>query len=159
MFALSRVHGLLSGNYWSGACLRDLAAGRLAADHAADPGRLEAAGPELWLRPGAAVALGLALHELAANAAVHGALSAPGGRVRLGWSVGTAPDDARLRVRWAEHGGPAVPGPPARRGFGRRLIERALPRELRGEARLLFAPAGVRCEFDLPLDAVAGEAP
>lgn len=52
-----------------------------------------------------------------------------------------------------------MPGPPARRGFGSRLIERGLARELRAETRLLFAAPGLRCEIDVPLAAVAGEAP
>ncbi len=109
------------------------------------------------LRPGASVALGMALSELAANAADHGALSAPGGCVRLHWEI--APDSGgdRLRLRWAEAGGPQVAGPPRSRGFGSRLVERGLPQELRAETRLLFEPSGLRCEIDVPLDAIAGE--
>jgi PAS domain S-box-containing protein len=100
--ALSRAHDLLARGYWAGAPLRDLAEGQLAPHRDGDPARIEAAGPEVWLRPGAAVALGMALHELAANAAAHGALSSPGGRVRLDWSVSAAAGgEERLRVRWA----------------------------------------------------------
>ncbi|MBD0274043.1 MAG: PAS domain S-box protein [Acetobacteraceae bacterium] len=158
-FALSRAHDLLARGYWAGAPLRDLAEAQLTPRQGENPERVEAVGPPVWLRPGAAVALGMALHELAANAAAHGALSVPGGRVRLDWSVEAAPGGDWLRLRWAERGGPTVPGPPARRGFGSRLIERGLAQELRAEARLLFEASGLRCEIDAPLEAVAGGRP
>lgn len=158
LLALSRVHDLLARGYWAGAPLRDLSEGQLASHRGGDAARVQAAGPEVWLRPGAAVALGMALHELAANAAAHGALSSPGGRVQLDWSVGPAAQGERLRVRWAEEGGPRLPGPPARRGFGSRLIERGLTQELQAEARLLFEAPGLRCEIDAPLAAILGEA-
>jgi PAS domain S-box-containing protein len=159
LFALSGAHDLLARGHWAGAPLRDLAEGRLAPHRDGNAARAQAAGPEVWLRPGAAVVLGMALHELAANAVAHGALSAPGGRVRLGWSVVPAAGGELLSVRWAEEGGPPVPGPPTRRGFGLRLIERGLAQELRAKTRLLFEPPGLRCEIDAPLAAVAGEAP
>ena len=159
LFALSRVHALLARGYWEAAPLCGLAEGQLAAHRGGEPARVEAAGPEVWLRPGAAVALGMALHELLANAAAHGALSSPGGRARLGWSVGAAAGGERLRLGWAEEGGPPVLGPPARRGFGARLIERGLAQELRAEARLLFAPSGLRCEIEAPLAALAADRP
>ena len=159
LLALSRVHNLLARGYWAGAPLRELVEGQLAPHRDGDPARIVAAGPEVWLRPGAAVALGMALHELATNAAAHGALSAPGGRVRLDWSVVAATAGERLGVRWAEEGGPPVPGPPARRGFGSRLLGRGLGQELQAETRLLFAPPGLRWEIDAPLAAVAGQAP
>jgi hypothetical protein len=52
-----------------------------------------------------------------------------------------------------------VPGPPARHGFGARLIGHGLARQLQADARLLFIPSGVCCEIDAPLGAVAGEVP
>lgn len=158
LFALSRVHDLLARGQWAGALLGDLAEGQLAPHRDGNPARIEAAGPRVRLRSGAAVALGLALHELAANAAAHGALSSPGGRVRLDWSVGPSAGGERLRVRWVEAGGPPVPGLPARRGFGSRLVERGLGHELRADTRLLFEAPGLRCEIDVPLAAVVGEA-
>jgi PAS domain S-box-containing protein len=159
LLALSRAHDHLARGYWAGALLGDLSESQLAAHRNTDPDRAQATGPEVWLRPGAAVAIGMALHELAANAAAHGALSAPGGHVRLDWSVRPTAEGERLRVRWAEEGGPPVPGPPERRGFGSRLVERGLAQELQAEVRLLFEPAGLRCEIDAPLAIIAGEAP
>src|SRR3954451_11166636 len=91
-------------------------------------------------------ALKPSLHELATNAAKHGSLSAPEGRVRLAWSV----DGERFRLSWRESGGPAV-APPARAGFGRLLLERAAAHDLGGQGRLEFRPAGVAYELETPV--------
>jgi two-component sensor histidine kinase len=96
------------------------------------------------LPPPQALALALALHELATNALKHGALSAPGGRVSV--SCGTDPEDASTVVEWTERGGPPVAGPPARRGFGLRL----LASQAGVAADLRFEPEGVRCALRLP---------
>jgi PAS domain S-box-containing protein len=136
MVALSAAHDLLTREHWEGAPLTALVRTALAphagkADGSA-PRRVSASGPPVRLAPETALALAMAMHELATNAAKHGALSVPGGRVEVGWRVepppgGTAAAGAgggTLVLEWAEHGGPPVPGPPKRRGFGSRLIER-----------------------------------
>ena len=154
LFALSQAHNLLTHSNWEGAPLTDLLAGELAPYAANGVARFEIAGEEVWLKPNVAVALGMVFHELAINAAQHGALSAPGGRVCVSWDVRPSPDGERLSVRWTETGGPAV-SRPSRRGFGSRLIERGLAHELGGEVTLLFEPDGVRCVMDLPLGETA----
>ena len=128
--ALSRVHELLSRSYWAGVCMRHLATSRLAADHDVDPARLEAVGPKVWLRPGAAVVFGTALHEPAANAVAHGALSSPSGRVQPAWSVGPDRAIGRRDDLWSEEGGPVLPNSPVLCGSGSSLIERGLAQEL-----------------------------
>jgi two-component sensor histidine kinase len=90
----------------------------------------------------------MAIHELATNAAKYGALSAAGGQVRVEWQVGAG----TLRLRWRESGGPAV-APPARTGFGTRLIRASLERELAGEVRLDFSAGGLACLIAVPLAA------
>src|SRR5262249_36009717 len=95
--------------------------------------------------------LGLALHELATNAAKHGALSTEQGRVAIASRVDGG-NPSQLHICWDEHGGPRVAAS-VRRGFGTRLIEEALAYELDGSVRLSFAPEGVRCEIDVPLPA------
>lgn len=154
LFALSRVHSLLARGHWTSIPLRELALAQSGHHSGGNPGRIKISGPEVSLRPGAAIALGMVLHELATNAAVHGALSAPSGRVQLRWSI-RSEAAGRLRMHWVEEGGPPVPGPPARRGFGARLIERGLAQEVQAETQLLFEPAGVQCEIDAPLQVVA----
>ena len=109
----------------------------------------------LELAPAAAFTLGLALHELATNAAKYGALSTPAGAVRVTWRVETGRGGARhLHLRWAESGGPPV-AEPMRRGFGSRLIAGSMRHELAGEVRFDFARSGLVCTITAPLPADA----
>jgi two-component sensor histidine kinase len=98
------------------------------------------------------LAFGMAFHELATNAAKYGAFSAPAGRVDVSWHNDTADTGRRLRVLWAESGGPIVE-PTARKGFGSRMIS-GLAFELDGDVQFHFDPDGVRCTFDVPLETV-----
>jgi two-component sensor histidine kinase len=95
------------------------------------------------LPPAQALALALALHELATNAMKHGALSVSAGRVTV--SCDSDPEDAAPVVEWVERGGPPVPGPPARRGFGLRLL--AMQTGMAADLR--FEPEGVCCTLRL----------
>jgi two-component sensor histidine kinase len=91
----------------------------------------------------------MTIHELATNAAKHGALSTKAGSVDVAWEVD--PENGQLRICWTESGGPAV-RPPRRSGFGRLLLERALTSDLGGDVRLDFAEEGLRCAIAIPLD-------
>jgi PAS domain S-box-containing protein len=155
LMALARAHDLLTREGWRGAALAEVVGETLAPHHDGASGRVEASGPAVRLVPGAAVALHMAFHELAANAARHGALSVPGGRVRVGWSVERAADGApaALDIAWRERGGPPLAGPPERTGFGMRLLERGLAQQLGGVARPVFAPDGFEFDLRLPLSA------
>ena len=114
------------------------------------PGRAVLNGPPVWLPPQDAVAIGMAFHELATNAAKYGALSTAGGHVRVGWSVVTCGGKPWLKVVWEEAGGPAVVAP-ARRGFGTKLLGGGLANQLDGIVTLDFPVAGVRCVIEFPL--------
>jgi two-component sensor histidine kinase len=98
-----------------------------------------------------ALSLALALHELATNAAKYGALSNETGVVELIWHVVHKAEEPRFCLNWAEHGGPPVLGPPTRKGFGSRLIERSFASEVGGDVRLTFAPTGLVCRLEAPL--------
>ncbi|WP_157460869.1 sensor histidine kinase [Bradyrhizobium genomosp. I (2014)] len=135
--SLAGVHDLLTERSWSGADLRDVVARAMAPFEA---GQITFSGPFLEVSPKQALALSLALHELATNAVKYGSLSRPEGRVRIEWEVRTN----QLDLSWRESGGPPVV-PPSRRGFGSRLIEGGLVRDMEGQARLEFAADGVRC--------------
>ena len=155
--ALARVHEALARNAWHAATLREVAELSLAPYVDGRSGNVDLTGPGLWLRPEAGLSLSMYLHELATNAAKYGALSAPSGRVVVDWRVeggDRGGDGPRLRVRWSEADGPRV-RQPSRRGFGTRLIERAVAYELDGRAELSFREEGLVCTFDVPLDAVA----
>jgi two-component sensor histidine kinase len=103
-------------------------------------------GPSVDVSPGQALALSMAVHELATNAAKYGALSRPQGKVELRWKT----QDGRLYLSWRETGGPPVVLP-TRRGFGSRLLEHALSRELDGATEVEFASEGVRCRISIAL--------
>ena len=151
--AFGRAQDLLTGNGGAGALLLDVVEATLAphgAPHDGDGGRISREGPPVRLSPAATISLQMALHELATNAARHGALSLPEGRVRVEWR---AEPGGGLALTWEERDGPPVAPRPARCGFGARLIEQAVPRQLGGEARLEFLPAGLRCVVRMPLTA------
>jgi len=149
IMALSQTHNLLTQAKWRGTDLRKLLEAELLPYGNIDGHRLCLRGGPVHVGPKAAVALGLAMHELATNAAKYGALSTADGRVEVEWRVDPGgPTGARLLLEWREQDGPPV-GPPQRRGFGSRLIERGLAYELGGEVQLLFDPEGVRCLVSL----------
>lgn len=142
--SLARVHDLLTMRNWTGADLRDVV--QRALDPFAPP-QLDISGPSVEISSGHALALSLGLHELATNAAKYGALSRPDGRVQVHWGSASG----QLNLKWHESGGPPVT-PPARRGFGSRLLENAIARDL-GHTKLEFMPEGVRCEFSVVVEA------
>ena len=153
ILALARAHDLLTREDWTGAPLREVVRAGLA-PFALDAGRVDLSGcdgAEAVLPPGAAVTLAMAVHELATNALKHGALSVPEGRVSVGCRR-AAPDsaDAAPVLEWAERGGPPIAGPPAKRGFGLRLLDGGSAAQAGMGADLRFEPEGVRCTFRLP---------
>lgn len=146
--SLSRAHDLLTRENWDGAEIAAVVSEVLAPYPRQ---RFEIEGTQLRLPPRVALALTLALHELATNAAKYGALSVPTGRVAITWAV-TPGDPPNLALRWQERGGPPV-SPPAQKGFGSRLIERSLAMELAGEVHITYDPAGVICTVSAPMPA------
>ncbi len=148
--AMAGAHDILTRESWEGAELRDIAA--IAAHRFGAGARVRLSGPRLRLVPRTAIALAMALHELATNAVKYGALRTEHGEVALTWSIAQRGGEQRLLMRWEEQGGPPVVAP-ARRGFGSRLIESGLSRELGGEVRILFAPEGIVCLVDAPVPA------
>lgn len=137
VIAMSRAHELLTRADWEGAELGELARQTLSAF----AGRqLKIEGPELHVGPTDALNLALVFYELATNAAKHGALSAECGQVKLAWWR----VEGGARLCWCESGGPPV-SPPARQGFGSRLIGRAT-HDLQ-PSRLSYDVRGLRCEL------------
>ena len=149
--ALARTSTLLAADDWRATGLRSLVEETLAPYRAADGGNVTLSGNDVPLPADTALPLSLVLHELATNAAKYGALSAPGGRVEVGWNVEGTGAGRRLVLEWRERGGPEVRAP-TQRGFGRSLIERSVAYELGGETRLEFAPGGVCCRIEAPLE-------
>ena len=144
---------MLTDEQWSGADLRQIAM-QAALPFRSGQGedRVSLNGPEVRLPPKTAIAVALAVHELATNAVKYGALSGHEGGVDLNWSLSLEDGRRRLDMVWREHGGPRVK-PPSRAGFGTRLIERGLASDLNGDVRIDYPPEGVVCTIVADLDA------
>jgi len=153
LMALAAAHDVLTREGWEGADLNEIVAAALAPYGVGEDGRFHFSGPPLRLVPRAALALSMGLHELATNAVKYGALSSDAGRVDVRWIVA----GQQLRLTWSERGGPPVT-PPERYGFGTRLIERSVARDLVGTASIEFATDGVMCVIEAPLQEVASTA-
>jgi PAS domain S-box-containing protein len=147
LIGLAQAHDLLTAGKWAGAPLSEVVDRALAPWCSA---RIEAGGPDVWLDPQQALSISMALHELATNAAKYGSLSRPTGKVIIGWTREPRGAGDVVRLHWSERGGPVVT-PPLRRGFGSRLLERGLGRELQGSVALDFLPEGASCEITFPL--------
>jgi two-component sensor histidine kinase len=137
IISLAQAHDLLTDRSWLSADVSDVIV-RAMKPFATD--QIDLSGASQEISPRYALALSLALHELATNAAKYGALTVPEGRIHLTWRV----EGTVLYLNWRESGGPAVT-PPTRRGFGSRLLEEGLAHDLGGETRLEYAADGVRC--------------
>lgn len=147
--ALSATHDLLTDREWGPTPLRKVAEAELAPYRNVEDVAVVLTGPEVDLAPNDALSLGLALHELATNAAKYGALSVADGRIEVRWAM---VDDATCRLHWSEAGGPPVPSTRGR-GFGTDLIEKIVAHELGHEVDLDFAVTGVRCTLYVPVRA------
>ncbi len=137
--AMANAHALLSASRWAGASLAQLVDEELSPFQAG--ARTEASGPAVTLRPAAAQAVAMALHELATNAAKYGSLSVKGGVVAVSWRV----RNDVLIIEWSEFGGPMVKAPPERVGFGAKVIEASIAEQLSGDVHLEWRPQGLRC--------------
>ena len=151
--ALSAAHNVITQASWESAGLQELMEVVLQPYRSASHSPFTIDGPNLALPPKAAVTIAMALHELATNAAKYGALSSSSGSVSIDWSIEQRKATPCLRMRWEERGGPTVK-PPSRRGFGSRMIERALAAELGGVVKTDFQPDGLVCTIDAPVPVV-----
>jgi len=115
--------------------------------------QVKAGGPEVLLNSRVAQTFALVVHELATNATKYGALSLPEGHVAIHWSAEGTRAEARFKFQWKERNGPPVV-PPARKGFGHMVIERAAAQDF-GLPKISFASEGLNYEIDAPLSAVA----
>jgi PAS domain S-box-containing protein len=147
--AMASSHDLLVRESWYGASLSELIQSQLAGHIERGVGQVAIEGPPIALKPEAAQNLGLALHELAVNAAKFGALSVPTGRVSITWGQRETADGLAIELDWREQQGPKVK---ARRktGFGSLVIERNLAQALEAEVNLAFDPEGLHCRIVLP---------
>jgi two-component sensor histidine kinase len=161
ILALSRTHSLLVETSWRTASLVEILRNELGPYDGTGakrvPKRVLLAGEEVELAGDLAVPVGMAIHELATNAAKYGALSVPDGHVEVVWEVARGDCGPMLHLTWTERDGPPVVKP-SRTGFGSKLIERVLTLQCRATIALDFDPEGLRFRMELPLASTARSA-
>lgn len=153
---LSLSHELLASQNWRGASLRELAEGHLSHLRERHGDRIGVEGPIVFVRPEAAQNIGLALNELSSNAQRFGALSGDQGTVRLEWHIDTGETQPQnLHMQWTESGGTAAVRPPARQGFGTKVMERVVARALDADVTISYEPSGLLWSLRIPLSHIA----
>ena len=151
-----RIDGLAAGqdllvrNLWQGVEVADLVEAQLAHFKDLIGTRVLIAGPRARLTMTAAQGIGMALHELATNAAKYGALSNLDGRVRIAWQV-TAAAKPAFSMSWLEDGGPKVAAP-TRKGFGQIVIGRMAEAAVDGVAEIVFREKGLSWSLSAPVE-------
>jgi PAS domain S-box-containing protein len=143
--ALARAHALLSDARWHSADLGVLVAEELAPYRAGEADKVEVRGPNVSLLPHMAQGLALALHELATNAAKHGALSSQAGKISVTWQLRSE----LLVLQWIESGGPRITAP-ASRSFGLKVIRASIENQLGGKVTFDWEPQGMQCTLSIP---------
>ena len=146
VLALANAHRLITEGGWKSTSLNELLNTLLAPFL----DRISVKGPNVFLEPDPTFGLSMALHELATNAGKHGSLSEPAGRVSLTWSVTRTAQGLTLVLDWKESQGPA-PRRSRRPGFGSRLINMVIERQLNGQVQQAFGPEGLAVRLTVPL--------
>lgn len=150
VISLAKTHNLLTDDYWQMASLQEMLENELGPYNDEAGERIALDGPPVELTADLAVPTGMAIHELTTNAAKHGALSVPEGRIAVHWQVKAAQSGRRLWLDWTERGGPPA-REPTRRGFGSTLLQRVLTMQCGADIRFDFAPAGLHFRMEAPL--------
>jgi len=145
--ALSATHDLLSESKWGTVSMTSVIETETQHFVQAKNASLLIEGPPVQLAPNDALSFGMAIHELATNAAKFGALSEHSGTVAVRWHLES---DKLAKVEWIEQGGPVV-AETRKRGFGIELIEKIIAHELKNRVELQFLPEGVRCVMRVPV--------
>lgn len=143
--SLARTTDLLTQNAATGAALCNIVQDALFSFRGGERDPFQISGPSVTLPPKLAVAMGMALHELATNATKYGALSGDG-YVYLSWEMA----GETLRLTWRELDGPPV-SPPANQGFGTRLLSGALFTTAEGDVSLQYPASGLVCQMSINL--------
>jgi len=144
--ALSSSQDLLVKTKWQGIDIIELVRAQLAHFEDLLDQRIILDGVPFTLSINAAQAIGMVMHELATNAAKHGALSTQNGRVEIAWRLEPRAVPERFTISWIERDGPPVVTP-IRQGFGSTVIKNMIELSLDGEATLDYAPSGIVWRF------------
>lgn len=145
IMGLAKSTDLLLDHGSSGVTLSDLVAAHLEPFQPRNPDRLSLSGPHLRVQAEAAQSLGMALHELATNAAKYGAFSADQGRLDVSWRW----QGDMLKLVWRESGVEMARGP-ERRGFGSTVIEKMIVSTLGAGVEKSLHGDGIEWRFSFP---------
>ncbi|MCW2316480.1 PAS domain S-box-containing protein [Rhodoblastus acidophilus] len=148
---LAASQNLLIHSEWMGVDVAELVRAQLSAFRDQLDGRIRLGGPKLRVCASAAQAIGMALHELATNAAKYGALSNNDGVVRIEWGVAAAEPGLAFEMQWRESGGPEVMAP-TRRGFGQKVMVEMVERAVRGEVEVAYRADGLNWRLRAPTE-------
>ena len=154
--SLARAHSLLAASRWQGVQLGPLIEEELAPFSPNDNPRVRASGPAILLKPAAAQAIALVVHELATNTVKYGALSCDAGRLDVRWRRVEREGAPHLAIVWHESGGPTVT-PPAHRGFGSTVIRSSVERQLKGKVEMEWRATGLQCTLTFPTGQVLSQ--
>jgi two-component sensor histidine kinase/CheY-like chemotaxis protein len=153
LLALGRVHDLLMQVSWASSSLADTIRRATEPYDSRSGGRFLINGPDIGITSGAVIALAMTFNELCTNTTKFGALSVPGGRVEIAWTI---EDEHRFELTWTEIDGPVV-AKPTRRSFGTRMMG-ALGQQLHGEVNLAYEPTGFIYSLNVPLTSLTMKA-
>ena len=112
-------------------------------------------GPDVLLPSTMVQTLALMIHELATNSRKHGVIARGAGRIAIRWQVNVTGGEPMLDLDWEETGDWPAPATGSRRGFGRELIERALPFQLGASSDYRIVAGAVTCRLQVPLGGAA----
>jgi CHASE1-domain containing sensor protein len=148
--AMAKTYDLLTESQWTGALLEEVLKSELVSIVGRTDVNYQATGPSVMLAAREVLALGLVFHELTTNALKYGSLSHDSGALKISWDVANRPAGRRLRLEWREDFAEPV-AVPQKTGFGSRLIDMAIMRELEGHVERDFGPRRLRVVIELPL--------
>ncbi len=149
MISLAKTHNLLTEDYWQMASLQEMLENELGPYNDEAGRRIALEGPHVELTADLAVPTGMAIHELTTNAAKHGALSVPEGRITVAWAV----DQARPAVACGSTGPSAAARAPRSRPARARLdpLQRVLTMQCGADIGFDFKPTGLHFRMEAPL--------
>lgn len=151
--SMARTHNLLAQTQWSGSDLQSLVEEEVYSLIPKDAASIN--GAEVEISPSATQSLAMFFHELTVNALKHGALATDSGKVKVSWAIDNSPD-GRLELKWTESGGGNVTAP-AREGFGGKVINRIVKRQLDAQVMTSWDEAGMQLTASIPLANIAAK--
>ena len=155
--ALAASHDLLAKSEWHSIAVSELLRAQLAHFGGLIGRRIILDGPPLDLSVAGAQCIGMVIHELATNAAKHGALSNQEGSVEIAWELENGTADERFTISWIERGGPPVMAP-AHRGYGSTVIKSMAELSLDGQVQLDYAASGLSWRLMCPTPRILDDA-